>query len=116
MNLKSEAVSPDRFDAVLFDLDGVITDTAKLHASCWKKVFDAFLKKRADEKGAPLKPFDLEDPTTKNTWTASRATTGFKAFLTHGVSTCLMVTLKTPRTKKRFAVWEISKMSCSKKT
>jgi beta-phosphoglucomutase family hydrolase len=60
MNLESEAVSPDRFDAVLFDLDGVVTDTAKLHAACWKKAFDAFLKKRAGEKGAPLKPFDLE--------------------------------------------------------
>jgi beta-phosphoglucomutase family hydrolase len=59
MDLKSEAVSPDRFDAVLFDLDGVITDTAKLHASCWKKAFDAFLKKKADEKGEPFKPFDL---------------------------------------------------------
>jgi beta-phosphoglucomutase family hydrolase len=33
----------DRFDAVLFDLDGVLTDTAGIHADCWKKTFDEFL-------------------------------------------------------------------------
>jgi len=38
------------YDAVLFDLDGVLTDTAALHAACWKRTFDEVL----DE------PFDLE--------------------------------------------------------
>ena len=33
-------VSRDQYDAVLFDLDGVITNTAKLHAACWKQMFD----------------------------------------------------------------------------
>ncbi len=60
MNAESDVVSPERFDAVLFDLDGVITDTAKLHAACWKKVFDAFLKSRADRTGEPFQPFDLQ--------------------------------------------------------
>ena len=49
VNTKSDAVSKEHFDAVLFDLDGVITDTAKIHAACWKKAFDAFLKKRAEK-------------------------------------------------------------------
>lgn len=49
----------ERFDAVLFDLDGVLTDTAKVHAICWKKMFDEFLRRRAGEKGEPFSPFDL---------------------------------------------------------
>ena len=52
------AVTPDKFDAVLFDLDGVITDTAKMHASAWKQAFDEFLKKHAD--GESYKPFDKQ--------------------------------------------------------
>jgi len=39
-------VTKERFDAVLFDLDGVLTDTAKIHAACWKKMFDEFLRQR----------------------------------------------------------------------
>jgi beta-phosphoglucomutase family hydrolase len=60
MNPGKAQVSPDRFDAVLFDLDGVITDTAKLHASCWKQAFDEFLKKRAEKTGEDFQPFDLK--------------------------------------------------------
>jgi len=51
-------VTPDKFDAVLFDLDGVITATAKIHAIAWKQAFDEFLKKRA--RGQDFKPFDLQ--------------------------------------------------------
>jgi beta-phosphoglucomutase family hydrolase len=49
-------VTPDKFDAVLFDLDGVITATARIHASAWKQAFDEVLKKRAG--GDSFKPFD----------------------------------------------------------
>lgn len=52
-------VSPDRFDAVLFDLDGVLTATAKVHAACWKRLFDEFLEERAADTGEPLKSFDI---------------------------------------------------------
>lgn len=52
------SVTPDRFDAVLFDLDGVVTATARLHARAWKQAFDEFLEKRAD--GHPFVPFDLQ--------------------------------------------------------
>jgi alpha,alpha-trehalase len=57
---RTPSVTPDRFDAVLFDLDGVLTATAKVHASCWKKTFDEYLSKRAEEKGEPLVPFDTD--------------------------------------------------------
>lgn len=50
----------DRFDAVLFDLDGVLTDTASLHARCWKQVFDALLERRAAERGEAFRAFDVE--------------------------------------------------------
>jgi len=52
-------VNRDRYDAVLFDLDGVITNTAKIHAACWKKMFDEYLQQRATQRGEIFKPFDL---------------------------------------------------------
>jgi len=54
-------ITRDKYDAVLFDLDGVITATAKVHAACWKKMFDEYLEKRAKERGEPFKPFDIEN-------------------------------------------------------
>jgi beta-phosphoglucomutase-like phosphatase (HAD superfamily) len=54
-----QVVTREKFDAVLFDLDGVLTATAKMHAACWKKMFDNFLQKRAQEHGEPLHPFDI---------------------------------------------------------
>jgi beta-phosphoglucomutase family hydrolase len=53
------AITRDQYDAVLFDLDGVITNTADLHAACWKQMFDEYLKKRAAERGEVFRPFDL---------------------------------------------------------
>jgi beta-phosphoglucomutase family hydrolase len=53
------AITRDRYDAVLLDLDGVITDTADLHAACWKQMFDEYLQKRATERGEAFRPFDL---------------------------------------------------------
>lgn len=50
------SITRENFDAVLFDLDGVITGTAKLHASAWKQAFDEFLKKRAHH--GDFQPFD----------------------------------------------------------
>ena len=52
-------ITRDRYDAVLFDLDGVITDTASLHAACWKQMFDEYLQKRAAQRGEAFRPFDL---------------------------------------------------------
>jgi alpha,alpha-trehalase len=48
----------EHFDAVLFDLDGVLTTTAKLHAAAWKRMFDAFLQQWAAAPGRTFVPFD----------------------------------------------------------
>lgn len=56
---KAGVISKEKFDAVLFDLDGVLTDTASIHAACWKEMFDAFLKRRAGERGEPFREFDI---------------------------------------------------------
>jgi beta-phosphoglucomutase family hydrolase len=56
---KSRVINRDQYDAVLFDLDGVITNTAKLHATCWKQMLDEYLEKRAHERGEAFRPFDL---------------------------------------------------------
>lgn len=52
-------ITKSRFDAVLFDLDGVVTETAKVHAACWKKMFDEFLSEHARSTGKPFVPFDI---------------------------------------------------------
>jgi beta-phosphoglucomutase family hydrolase len=56
---ESKRINRAQYDAVLFDLDGVITNTATLHATCWKKMFDEYLRKRAEQKGEAFRPFDL---------------------------------------------------------
>src|SRR5215467_402084 len=53
------AITFDKYDAVLLDLDGVITDTANIHATCWKKMFDAYLQQRAANTREPLRPFEI---------------------------------------------------------
>jgi beta-phosphoglucomutase family hydrolase len=55
-----QIITSAKYDAVLFDLDGVITDTAGLHASCWKQMFDDYLQKRAAQTGEAFHPFDLD--------------------------------------------------------
>jgi hypothetical protein len=52
-------VIKQKFDAVLFDLDGVVTKTAKVHAASWKRLFDEFLESRAAGEGESWKPLDL---------------------------------------------------------
>ncbi len=57
---EARSVGRKNFDAVIFDLDGVVTHTASVHAQSWKAVFDRFLRKRADEHGGQFEPFDIE--------------------------------------------------------
>jgi beta-phosphoglucomutase family hydrolase len=52
---------PDGARACLFDLDGVLTDTASVHAASWKQMFDDYLRVRAERDGTPFKPFDVKD-------------------------------------------------------
>jgi beta-phosphoglucomutase family hydrolase len=49
---------PDSIHACLFDLDGVLTQTAKVHAAAWKTTFDEYLKSRAERTGEQFRPFD----------------------------------------------------------
>ena len=49
---------PGRIRACLFDLDGVLTQTARVHAAAWQEMFDAFLHERAARTGKPIVPFD----------------------------------------------------------
>jgi beta-phosphoglucomutase family hydrolase len=53
---------PDGIAACLFDLDGVLTQTAKVHAAAWKEMFDGYLRERAERTGEPFREFDaVED-------------------------------------------------------
>ena len=49
------------FDAVIMDLDGVVTDTASLHEMAWKRMFDGFLASRPPRQGEDHRPFENED-------------------------------------------------------
>jgi beta-phosphoglucomutase family hydrolase len=49
---------PSEIRACLFDLDGVLTRTATLHAAAWKELFDGFLGQRSRASGEPFVPFD----------------------------------------------------------
>jgi beta-phosphoglucomutase family hydrolase len=49
---------PPDISACLFDLDGVLTKTAAVHAAAWKETFDTFLRRRAAADGTPFVPFD----------------------------------------------------------
>lgn len=52
---------PEGVHACLFDLDGVLTDTASVHTKAWKVMFDAFLKQRAEQSGEQFVPFDPDE-------------------------------------------------------
>jgi beta-phosphoglucomutase family hydrolase len=49
---------PSTIRACLFDMDGVLTQTAKLHCAAWKQIFDEYLRKRSLATGEPFAPFD----------------------------------------------------------
>ena len=49
---------PDGVNTCLFDLDGVLTQTAKVHAAAWKEMFDEYLRTRAGQRGEEFVPFD----------------------------------------------------------
>src|SRR5206468_6047162 len=56
---KPRLITPDRYDAVLLDMDGVIMDTASLYATCWKTTFDEYLQQWATRNAVPFRPFDI---------------------------------------------------------
>jgi beta-phosphoglucomutase family hydrolase len=52
---------PDGIAACLFDLDGILTNTARVHAAAWKQMFDDFLHARAERLHEPFEPFVVPD-------------------------------------------------------
>jgi beta-phosphoglucomutase family hydrolase len=56
---KIKSITRDKYDAVLLDLDGVITDTASIHARSWKRMFDEYLRERSSRTGEPFRAFDI---------------------------------------------------------
>jgi beta-phosphoglucomutase family hydrolase len=51
---------PDTIRACLFDLDGVLTDTASVHKTAWKAMFDSYLRDQAQRTGDRFVPFDID--------------------------------------------------------
>jgi alpha,alpha-trehalase len=60
-DLQSQRIDPDRFDALLVDLDGVVTKTADVHAAAWKRLFDEVLRRRAARSAQDFRPFTEAD-------------------------------------------------------
>jgi beta-phosphoglucomutase family hydrolase len=52
---------PESIRACLFDLDGVLTQTAKVHAAAWKRMFDAYLSGRAERESGAFEVFEPSD-------------------------------------------------------
>ncbi|KZM74722.1 trehalose-phosphatase [Nocardia terpenica] len=61
MNAPTVAIDGRRCDAVLFDMDGVVTDSATRHAAAWTELFDAFLAARTSAPGENTAPFTMLD-------------------------------------------------------
>lgn len=60
VNEPAAATDLSAVEAVIFDLDGVVTRTAGLHAEAWKQLFDEYLAARARKLGEAFRPFDLQ--------------------------------------------------------
>ena len=58
--MQAKQLNLEGIDAVIFDLDGVLTDTAIIHAEAWKQLFDQYLKQRAERHNEPFRPFDID--------------------------------------------------------
>ncbi len=58
MQQQPVVISREAFDAVVFDLDGVVTQTSLVHAAAWKTLFDSYLKTRSGHEGRDFRPFN----------------------------------------------------------
>jgi len=65
MNSDEHTISPAQFDAVIFDMDGVVTRTAHVHAAAWKRMFDDYLAARAKRTGESCPPFSVAQDYTR---------------------------------------------------
>ena len=90
----------DHFKAFIFDLDGVITQTAKIHAVAWKKMFDDYLAKHTPH-GKAYTPFDIESDYLRYVDGKTRYD-GVRSFSSHVMLRCLTAILATRPAKRRY--------------
>ena len=57
---RSSEIDLRNITAVIFDMDGVLTDTASVHAEAWKHLFDEYLKERSERNNEAFQPFDID--------------------------------------------------------
>ena len=82
----SYVVDVDAIDAVIFDLDGVITKTASVHQAAWAELFNEYLQDRAERTGEPFQPFEAAD--YLGYVDGKPRYDGVAAFWSHATSTC----------------------------
>ena len=56
---RNSEVNLKNITAVIFDTDGVLTDTVSIHAQAWKQLFDEYLKKRSERQNEVFQPFNI---------------------------------------------------------
>ncbi|MCX2739160.1 HAD family hydrolase [Pontibacter anaerobius] len=61
MSNLSKLIQERNIKALILDMDGVITNTAGLHAEAWKKLCDSFLRQRSEQDGKAYEPFNLKE-------------------------------------------------------
>jgi len=88
----------------LFDLDGVLTDTASVHGAAWKEMFDAVLRARVERDGVAFVPFDpVHDYETYVDGKPRLAVCA--TFWLHAVSPCRRALTRTDPPQRRSTVW-----------
>ncbi len=65
LTIKTQTVKATRFQAAIFDMDGVVTRTAVVHARAWKRMFDEFLESYSQARGEPFQEFDPDQDYTQ---------------------------------------------------
>ncbi|WP_299985776.1 HAD family phosphatase [uncultured Pontibacter sp.] len=60
MSTLQQLLQDKNIKALILDLDGVITQTARVHAQAWKRMFDSYLKQRGEKEGKRYEPLDIE--------------------------------------------------------
>ena len=101
---------PPEIEACLFDLDGVLTQTAKVHAAAWKTMFDEYLRKRAQERGEEFREFDAVGDYDEYVDGKPRYE-GVRSFLASRTSTCLRARRATRPTRTRSTGWATARTS-----
>ncbi len=96
---------PEGVVACLFDLDGVLTDTARLHTTAWAEMFDGYLRERAARTGRAVRRRSTPPGTTRSTSTAGPARTGCARSWRAGPSTCPRGSPATSPTPRRSPAW-----------